>query len=76
MWTGLRDHTPVLVHTDLVVADAALKPVSSSFWAYEGLDPLQGKRLNRLLLQNVVTGCTLMANRALLRAACRFPRKL
>ncbi len=64
---------PILVHTDLVVVDASLKPICNSFWTYEKLDPVQDKRLNRLLVQNVVTGCTLMANRSLLRAALPVP---
>ncbi len=64
---------PILVHTDLQVADSELKPVSSSFAKYEGLDPIGGGRLRRLLLQNVVTGCTLMANRALLQKAKPIP---
>lgn len=55
---------PVLVHTDLEVVDASLGTLDPSFWHYQGIDPsLNG--LNRLLIQNTVTGCTAMINRPL-----------
>jgi glycosyltransferase involved in cell wall biosynthesis len=55
---------PVLVHTDLAVVDASLEVLDPSFWKYQGIHPeLNG--LNRLLMQNTVTGCTAMINRAL-----------
>ena len=55
---------PVLVHTDLRVVDGELKLLDESFMHYSRLD---GNRLalNELLIQNVVTGCTLMINRPL-----------
>ncbi len=61
---------PVLVHTDLNVVDGALKQIAPSFLDYSGLkgDRL---RLNQLLMQNVVTGCTAMINRSLAQLASR-----
>ena len=55
---------PVLVHTDLRVVDGELTPLDESFMHYSRLDGSRLK-LNELLIQNVVTGCTLMINRPL-----------
>lgn len=59
---------PRLVHTDLRVVDRELKEMKDSFMAFSRLD---GTRLafNELLIQNVVTGCTLMINRPLTELA-------
>jgi glycosyltransferase involved in cell wall biosynthesis len=65
--------TPILVHSDLIVTDGTLRPVHGSLWAYQGLNPLQGHKLNRLLTQNVVTGCASLINRALIRKALPIP---
>ncbi len=56
---------PILVHTDLKVVDRNLKMIAESFWEYQKIDPLNNS-LNCLLLENTVTGCTMMVNRVLL----------
>lgn len=59
---------PVLVHTDLRVVDAKLQEMAPSFTRYSRLDG-SALSLNRLLVQNTVTGCTVMINRALAEMA-------
>lgn len=58
--------TPLLVHTDLKVVDKELRVLNESFFkrvqiCYDRI------RLNELLAQNVVTGCTVLYNMALAR---------
>jgi glycosyltransferase involved in cell wall biosynthesis len=64
---------PLLVHTDLAIVDDLLRPLSRSYWRYQHLDVRRGATLNRLLMQNVATGCAMMANRALVRKAVPIP---
>ena len=66
-------HTPLLAHADLVVVDENLRTIAPSFWSYSNLNPYRGCRLNRLLIQNVVTGSATMVNRALARLASPIP---
>lgn len=68
---------PLLIHTDMSVVREDLNAIHPSYWSYQGLrsrlfQPPTG--LNRLLLQNVVTGCTAMFNRELLRLALPMPK--
>lgn len=60
---------PLLVHTDLRVVDAELRTLADSFWRYQFLDPRLSRRFNRMLVQNVVTGCTTMLNGPLVSLA-------
>ncbi len=57
--------TPVLVHTDLIVVDEALCTIAPSMMHAQKLNP-DFMGLNKMLSQNNVTGCTAMANRALI----------
>jgi glycosyltransferase involved in cell wall biosynthesis len=55
----------LLVHTDLKVVDCHLNLIADSFWKYQNLNPRQGNCLRRSLVQNVITGCTMMINKPL-----------
>ena len=55
---------PKLVCTDLKVIDEKKNVLADSFWNYMNLEA--GGKLRRLILQNNVTGCTMMVNRTLL----------
>jgi glycosyltransferase involved in cell wall biosynthesis len=65
--------TPLLVFSDLKVVDEDLEVISESFWKYQCLDPDTANSLNRLLIQNVVTGCTAMINRSLKELSLPIP---
>lgn len=69
------EKTPLLVHTDLSVVDRNLQSVCPSFWDYSQLNPHSARSINRLLTQNVVTGCTMLINRPLLELASPIPQE-
>ncbi len=66
------DH-PMLVHSDLALVDHDLRPVHPSFLRHQRLEHVATDPLRRLLVQNFVTGCTVVLNRALLRAVIPIP---
>ncbi|WP_347156791.1 glycosyltransferase family 2 protein [Pontibacter chitinilyticus] len=63
---------PAVVFTDLTVVDENLHLIHSSFWNYMKLNP-NNTSLNRVLVENVATGCTLLMNKATVSLALPIP---
>jgi glycosyltransferase involved in cell wall biosynthesis len=65
---------PILVHSDLKVTDEKLNVIADSLFKFQKIDSRRNK-LNNLLVQNIVTGCTMMANRALAERVQSVPEQ-
>lgn len=71
--SALPTGSPVLVHSDLRVVDEQLKLIAPSMIQYQSLNPARVS-LADLMIQNNVTGCTTVFNRALASLA-RIPEE-
>lgn len=69
------ESAPLLIHTDLIVVDAQLTVIGKSLWRYQSTAPQRMTKLNRVLMQNFATGCTVMINRALRDLAMPIPKQ-
>ncbi len=68
-----RAETPLLVHTDLTVVDERLNRLGDSLWLFQCTEQQRLTKLNRVLMQNFATGCTVMINQALRNLAVPVP---
>lgn len=59
----IEEAVPILVHTDLTVVDENMEILADSFFQYAKLK--KEVDLATLIIQNIVTGCTVMMNRRL-----------
>jgi rhamnosyltransferase len=66
---GEDTEQPRLFFTDLKVVNADLDVIDASFMKYQKFDPRRANSLRGLLMQNVIVGCSLAGNRALLTTA-------
>jgi len=63
---------PILVHTNLEVVDEQLNTINNSFMNFQKINPLKNK-FHNLLIQNTITGCTVMINRKLAQKCLPIP---
>ena len=71
---GENNKVPVLIHTDLVVVDDRLNVVCDSMFKWQNFK-FRKKSFRRLLVQNNITGCTVLVNRALLKVCGQIPKE-
>lgn len=64
---------PILVHTDLQVVDEERRPLAPSFYEHQGFRRSHANPLAELLVENYVTGCTVMVNRTLREVGLPVP---
>lgn len=69
------ENTPLLVHSDLRLIDARGQLLHPSFRQLQQLNTKRDGFLD-LALQNTVTGCATLVNRACLKAALPFPEEV
>lgn len=65
---------PIMLYSDLCITDHNLSIVSKSFFDFQNISANE-TRLERLLGQNRASGCTIIANRALVALAGQIPEQ-
>lgn len=68
-------NTPLLVHTDLRLTDKQGNEIAPSFWRFAYLTAMRSTKFSNYLVQNNVTGCTTICNRALVTLASPIPKE-
>jgi glycosyltransferase involved in cell wall biosynthesis len=65
--------TPVLVFSDMTLVDEELRVIAPSLWKLGHINPDRAS-LGAMLVQNLVTGCTVLANRSLILKGSPIPQ--
>lgn len=69
------EKTPLLLHTDLTVTDENLQVKAKSMFAYQHLNH-NSNTVEKLLVQNIATGCTFTLNRPLVDRLTHTPQSV
>ncbi|ATM20273.1 glycosyltransferase family 2 protein [Raoultella ornithinolytica] len=62
-----NDKKPILIHSDLCVADHVLSPIHRSMFSYQKLN--KNPVFSELLVSNSITGCVMACNKSLMNIA-------
>ena len=66
--------TPILVNTDLKVVNEDGNIINDSFWKYQQLNG-ECIDINKLIVENNVTGCTMFMNKSLVKYSLNIPNE-
>ncbi|MEL0630696.1 glycosyltransferase family 2 protein [Psychromonas aquatilis] len=67
--------TPLLVFSDKQIVDEQLQLICDSYFTLKNISKNWHLKFNQLCQQNVVSGCTMLVNRALINKALPIPEK-
>ena len=65
---------PLLVHSDLTVVDENLNILNKSFFKYANIRP-EYDGFDKLLIQNIITGCSVLINKKLAKLCLDIPQE-
>lgn len=65
---------PALIFSDLKVVNENLKIIVESFWQIMSINPNNAKQINKIIVRNSVTGCTMMINKPLKNMIEKIPQ--
>jgi len=68
------DHTPIIVFSDTELIGPNNRRLAVSMWKMKHIDPHRAS-LGAMLVQNLVTGCTVLGNHSLLRQGLPIPEE-
>lgn len=69
----IHPNKPILIHSDLQLVDEELGLLNDSFMQFSGIHDQKSDPLQVALVQNYVTGCSVMVNHALMKHAIPVP---